>query len=336
MDVVEPVPESTTITSEVPKPESDINKKTEQTMENLENEIDKAYGVVESKFQQFWSKNSHLLQNQSIDEHKQQFVKQLNSMKENLSHNKNIQLVTENFNNFENQLKDLNLEGKLNIKDISTKANHALDVLDSKLEIVEKEASKYVNSFTSFFSQIISVAPEESKPEPEKEVIFNSSLNQYTNYGTTRYDSDLLKLHTDKSYYITKDEDDTSPDTNFNADDKTKEIEELLKKYPTTLTKLMNEIVPIQVSYNKFWYLYFQNELKLQELDKQRKELQTKKEDEEFDWDDDDEDEMETPEKVLSSKETKPEINSEKTDKKDKTLEKDEDEEEEDEEDDWE
>ncbi|KAI5962296.1 uncharacterized protein KGF55_003372 [Candida pseudojiufengensis] len=325
MDVTEPIAEASAATP-VTKTESDLNAKTEQTMENLENEIDKAYTIVESKFQQLWKDNSHLLNKETVDEQRQKFVKQLNTMKENLGHNKNIQLVTENFNTFENQLKELNLEEKLHIKDISTKANQALDVLDSKLESVEKEASKYVNSFTSFFSQIISITPEQDQPK-EKEVLFNSSLNQYANYGTSRYENDLLKLHTDKNYYITKEE----PDEPFNVDEKTKEIESLLKKYPTTLTELMNEIVPVEVSYNQFWYLYFKNESELQKLDKQRKELHSKKEDEEFDWDDDDDEhEIETPEK-LTLKESKNDKSSEEITKKENENDDDDDEE-----DDWE
>ena len=63
----------------------------------------------------------------------------------------------------------------------------------------------------------------------------------------------------------------------FNADSKTKEISGLLEKYPNTLTKTMNDLVPLKISYNLFWYRYFKNDDKLKEQEKKRKELLERK-----------------------------------------------------------
>ena len=63
----------------------------------------------------------------------------------------------------------------------------------------------------------------------------------------------------------------------FNADNKTKEISGLLEKYPNTLTKTMNDLVPLKISYNLFWYRYFKNDDKLKEQEKKRKELLERK-----------------------------------------------------------
>jgi len=99
----------------------------------------------------------------------------------------------------------------------------------------------------------------------------------------------------------------------------------------------MNELVPVEVSYNTFWYRYFKNENKLQSLDQQRKELLSKnkgrqtgdvegtaeKEDEDdFAWDEDDEEppvKVENPRKSqegqkVSGKEVKTENNDDEED----------------------
>lgn len=160
------------------KPETEKSNKTEQTIENLEQEIDKAYGVIESKFQDIWRDNSGLLKDKyHLDEHKQNLVKQLNTLKANVSENKNLQAVSESFRAFEEQLKQANLEQRLHIDELKKTANNALDALDSLLEAVENKASEYVTQFTSFFSSIVAVRPESSTPQ-EKEVLYSSPLNK--------------------------------------------------------------------------------------------------------------------------------------------------------------
>ncbi|EDK45482.1 conserved hypothetical protein [Lodderomyces elongisporus NRRL YB-4239] len=309
------------------KGDIDVNARTEKTIEALENEIDKAYTLVESKFQELWKEttvNAQVLQDKyNVDEYKESLFKQLNSMKANLADNQNLKSVTENLKSFEVQLKEMKLEDKFRIKEIANTADHALDVLDSKLEIVEKEASKYISSFSSFFSSIVTIKSDTPPPEQTegktRELLFSSNPHDYAHYGTTRYDNDLFKLHTMQTYYLDEGNDDNQEDgfKQFNVDLKTNDIEALLKKYPNTLTNTMNDLVPVKVSYNKFWYRYFKHDNKLKEMERQRKELLAKEksekkrgdknnintnddgdeegeeEDDEdnFNWDDDDEEE---------------------------------------------
>ncbi|CAK9436745.1 uncharacterized protein LODBEIA_P12670 [Lodderomyces beijingensis] len=293
--------------------QNDINIKTEQTMEALEDRIDKAYGLVEHRFQELWketSDNVHLLNDKyHLDEYKDNLRNQLSTMKESLRDSKNVKSVTDSLKSFEKQVENLKLEDRLRIKDFSKTASNALDVIDSKLELVENEASKYISSFTSFFSNIISISdPDVGKEASQStETLFNSNLNQHVNYGTSRYDTDLLKLHTQHSFY-TSDACDVAEDLkNFNADSKTGKIESLLKQYPDTLTSTMNELVPVKVSYNTFWYRYFANDDKLKSMEKQRRELLSREkqeseisgstgkgggdDDEDFKWDDEEEEE---------------------------------------------
>lgn len=290
--------------------------KTEETIEKLESEIDKAYGLVETKFQELWSNASKNVEKIKIEEQKQRLIEQLNNTRKSLNEKTNELHVQENLKKIEESLKQVSLD------DFTKSANKALDLLDSKLEIVENEASKYFGNFTSFLSSIVSVGPEESEEgeEAKKDVVFNSSLNQYNNYGTTRYETDLLNLHTSESFYLSEDLDVKEEVNLFNADSKTKEISELLEKYPNTLTKTMNDLVPVKVSYNIFWYRYFKNDDKLKDQEKKRKELLEKEdnskkdgnhndeEEEEFTWDDEDEEgeeEEEETEKTKKSETTK-------------------------------
>lgn len=319
-----------------PKQGAEKTSKTEETIGNLEQDIDKAYGVIESKFQELWKDNSGLFQEKQLEEHKQNLVKQLNTLKANVAENKNLQTVGESFRAFEEQLKQANLEQRLHIDELKKGATSALDALDSRLEVVENKASEYVGQFASFFSNIVSVRPETDTMQ-EKDVLYSSPLNKYSQYGTTRYDQDLLKLHTTRSYYIEDTLDDPDELKQFNSDAKTSEIDRLLKKYPETLVETMNELVPVEVSYNTFWYRYFKNENKLQSLDQQRKELLSKnkgrqtgdvegtaeKEDEDdFAWDEDDEEppvKVENPRKSqegqkVSDKEVKTENNDDEED----------------------
>lgn len=158
----------------------------------------------------------------SLEEYKQNFIKQLNTTKQSLNEKTSELHVQESLKSIEDQLK------KIKLQDISTQANSALDVLDSKLEVVE-EAGKYFGNFTSFLSNIVSISPGDDSTnnnnnanQQTKEVLFNSSLNQYNNYGTTRYDTDLLKLHTTEEFYLSDELDDENEIKDFNADEKTK------------------------------------------------------------------------------------------------------------------
>ncbi|ODV77158.1 uncharacterized protein CANTADRAFT_8305 [Suhomyces tanzawaensis NRRL Y-17324] len=261
-------------------PDKASKDQTEETVQRLESEIDKAYSAVEHKFQDLWTNASTqatgLQEKIKLEEHKKQLLSQLSNAR-------------------------LNINTEL-IETIKSQANHALDSLDSTLEQVEKQAGQYVSLFTSFFSSIVSVAPKEQEKE---EVLF--SLND--SYGTSRYDTELFKLHTSPSYYVDEASDAAKA---FDADTKTTEIAELLQKYPNTLTKLMNDLVPVKLPYNQFWYWYFVHDDKLKESENKRKELLDKKtasgagDDEEFTWDDDEEEEETQEEAVDVAKEVKP------------------------------
>lgn len=302
---------------ELPSVTDTATNKTQETVHLLEDEIDKAYTSLETRFQGLFasvSKNAgDLQQKYKLDEQRKQVMDQLSQVK-NLSG----QEVKDRLALIEQQIKLINVP-EVDLKNIQTQANDALDSLDSTLEKVEQQAGKYVSQFTSFFSSMVAIAPEaEKENEKENETVFSSPLNEY---GTSRYDGELYKLHSDESYYLTEEVDDNA--SSFDADGKTLEISGLLKKYPS-LTSLMNELVPLKISYNTFWYRYFLQEQKLKQSEQNRKRLLEKKDaqepndEEEFTWDDEeDAEDVAKEEAVDVGKEVKEEKKS--TDEEDKS-----------------
>lgn len=284
------------------------NQKTEETVQQLEAQVDKAYTAVETQVAGLWknasSQASELQEKYKLEEHRKQLVERLNSTATTINQKAHLK---ENLQQIEDQLKSLSLKipKDIDLKSLQEQANNALDTLDSKLEIVEREAGKYVSLFASFFSGIVSVGVDNVK-EPvvgksdsneEPETLF--STRNVQSYGTSRYDADLLKLHTTATYFT----EGTTTD-GFKVESKTEEISNLLSKYPDTLEKLMNKLVPVEVSYETFWNRYFTADGALKESESKRKELLEKKkstegsddedDEEEFTWDDDeDEDEDE-------------------------------------------
>lgn len=318
---------------------------TEQTVEKLELEIDLVYSTIETNLSSLWNKTSteaKTINDKYLEQHKQQLLQQLTKLKENP--------IKDNLKGIEEQLKGLNIDtsvlGKvkesvskvgvlqnINAEDISKQANNALDTLDSHLEQVEATALGYVKALGSFWGRVVSVEPEvkESPKETKepKETLFVSPMK----YGTSRYDQDLYKLHTDASGY--KD----SVGATFNVESRTDEIAELLKKYPQ-LNELMHEIVPVKLAYPTFWYQYFEQLRVIQHDDDVRKKL-TENDDgeEEFDWDEEEETgddtkeekEVEKEVEVKEKKEEKVEAKKEKVEAKEEKAVEDEDED-----DDWE
>lgn len=306
MEYIEP--SQTPVPEAKPEDKDAVNVKTEEAVHSIENEIAKTYNVVESQVSGLWlsaSKNANELQEKyKLEERRKQLLSLLNNATTSINEKAKI---TENIHQIEDQLK--NLTKQVDFKNLQSQANNALDKLDSKLEIVEKEAVKYASQFASFFSGIVSVNPVSTKTDDDLtqgETLFDRNVVSQ-NYGNSRYDTEIYKLHTTPSYYLEADGSDDAELKDFQVDLKTEEIAGLLAKYPDTLEKLMNSLVPVKATYELFWFRYFKAELKLKESEAKRKELLSKKkkseelkgdngdddddddDEEEFTWDDDEE-----------------------------------------------
>lgn len=290
-----------TLEAESEKKENDT--KTDNAVQKLESEIEKAYEAVEARFGTLWTNaagNAQELQEKyKVEEHRKQLLEQLKVAKDNIN---NRAKVTETLAQFEEQFKKVPVP-EVDFKKLQLQANDALDVLDSKLELVEQQAGKYVSQMSSFFSNFVSVSgpTSDSKNIDETSTIFVAPSHPTSEYGASRFDNELFKLHTTTEFYTDPVGDEK--EAGFNADSKTEEISKLLEKYPNTLTKLMNDLVPVKISYNLFWYRYFEHESDLKQAEKRRQELQKDKgdeeEDDDFTWDDDEEEEAKKEEPLI-------------------------------------
>lgn len=329
--VSEPIPQESATSEATTKTLKDTPKSTETqdtitkkeslgTGEPTHNDVTSAgsdrhdlLSQLESKVSSFWTKatdgNSP---REGLGELKQDILTQIASAKESLAAN---ELLQTNVTFAENKLKELTERVKSTdvgstFDAVSTRANQALDTLDSQLEIVEKQASKFVSLLTSFFSSMVVVKEEPQAATvtaevPKTDRAFSRILTSA--YGNTRFENDLHKLHTTESFYLEGSADEEKRLATFDVSSKTTDISKLLAKYPDTLQSLINRLVPEKIRYDVFWYRYFEQELQLKQQEESRKKLLKKPEgnisdaqpvktggdededddDDDFTWDDD-------------------------------------------------
>lgn len=264
--------DSITETKTEPETNSETNAENSDLLTQLENKV--------SSFWNMASQTKLENQGEGLSELKQEILDQIASAKDSITQNESLQL---NVQFAENKLKELTERVKttdvgINFDTVSSQANKALDNLDSKLEVVEQQATKFVSLLTSFFSSMVVVnAPpkEEIKnPKESKESAADRSFNILSSsYGNSRFDSDLHKLHVTESFYLNSDLDDEKELASFDVNSKTNQISSLLESYPSTLQVSMNKLVPENLTYAVFWYRYFKREQQLKNQEEARKEL---------------------------------------------------------------
>ncbi|KAM9918890.1 hypothetical protein OXX59_008336 [Metschnikowia pulcherrima] len=270
-------------------PHDDLTKQEEVDKDNkgkssilavsrIENEIDEVYTSIEAKFTKFWRSTSrNVLATQSGSSQPAQAGPELSPQMQKTDSPLNDESEAERVNC--NTSEDAFNAPPLDLASLSIQANRALDDLDSRLEYVERSAGKLVNSITTYFS---------GGPTPDSAAGSSSTTRDIPSistipgeaYGSTRYDMELFKLHTTPGMYLSADADQVLELSNFVVDDKTQEIEILLKRYSETLEIVMNALVPTKLPYDLFWYRYFKQVSKLRSGEKARKELLQPSEDE--------------------------------------------------------
>lgn len=273
-----------------------------------EEEVDNAYTLLGSKFTSLWntaSRNAESLQEkmtrgsagQSILNHFSSVQKGLVTFSPSSDrHAKSDSDSTDNSN----------ANAIIDIHSVSDHANKALDDLDVQLEKVEKKAGELVTLLTSFFSKTPATIKKDE--ESSRGNMGNSNPSEL-GYGSSRFDSELFKLHTRKDVYLTELTSEAAELEDFNLAERTQLIEELLKKYPDTLKVTFETLVPTDVLFELFWLRYFHEESEIKRHESIRKQIlhetplkkpselkradeeNSEEEDEGFAWDDDEEEE---------------------------------------------
>lgn len=233
-------------------------------------ESESVYSAIEMRLGEWWSAalaNARTVgEKVKFDQGRDKVLDQIRRARENVANSETVSAIEALFKE---------LTAPKDGPSLGDRANSALDALDSGLEAVETQASKYFSQVTSMFSSIVSVTPQPQEPE----TIFSSTPA----YGSSRYDSELCKLHTLEEPFLKGDVD------GFDVEARTAEISALLKKYPA-LEDTMNRLVPTQTLYTLFWGRYFAAEEELKESERKRQVLvKDANSDEDFSWDDDEE-----------------------------------------------
>ncbi|KAG2216626.1 hypothetical protein INT45_001832 [Circinella minor] len=118
----------------------------------------------------------------------------------------------------------------------------------------------------------------------------STSSNRTKRIFATRKERLLAEMRTDPNTFLTQ-----LPDTDtneFDVEKKTDEIAHILDEFPD-LREMMDNLVPIKVTYILFWQRYFYHAEKIEKEDEKRQLIaEGADEEDEFKWDSDDEDEV--------------------------------------------
>ncbi|CAI4056528.1 hypothetical protein SUVZ_02G1970 [Saccharomyces uvarum] len=229
--------------------------------------------------------------------------------------------------------KDDGIEINIPISDETTEAAQKyLKKLDDNIHNVENLAQSYwskmkTKSFWSGFGSTNNRANNDSADNveglEEKEIAV----------GGNRTEAELRTLSREKSVYL-----DSKLDLEkelFDVDEKTDEIC-LILQGDKDIARLMNDIVPHQISYKNFWNMYFSEKNRILDKESKRKEILFKKEKEaEIGWDDEDE-EIEAEASTKNEDEAKVEDPKKEVEEVNKDGGNDEDDDDDDDDDDWE
>jgi hypothetical protein len=301
---------------------SEINRKTEESFQKLEDEISKTYTAIETKASTWGASFSSFISNLNVNEVITDAKKQVESLKldEKLQETKNN--ITKNLDTIQKKIvtEENKEKSKGMLSLLSQKTNAYLDDLDKDLEQVENFAGTYVSKFGQFLKESIAVsAPEDQDElieEQEGDLLFNVGGVRGPKLSASRTEAQLYTLQTSAELYLTDDKDPKFEEfkQSFKVDSKTDEISQLLKKYDN-LQKLSTELVPAKVKYDEFWARYFYMHEKILQQESNRKRLLDEKKKnetkEDLDWGDDDEEESDKKhEKSANSSEGAYELNS--------------------------
>ncbi|KAI9316036.1 hypothetical protein BX666DRAFT_2028268 [Dichotomocladium elegans] len=173
-----------------------------------------------------------------------------------------------------------------------------MDLSQLKNEVVQgtRYAEQYLSKFGSEVFDILSNAITIREPEEHTQQQQQQQQQQQRVFAT-RKENLLAKMRTDPNTFLQEPKESKILNTfvaSFNIDDYTDEIAKLLDDMPD-LREVMNELVPVKVSYPIFWQRYFYHAWCIDQEEKKRQMIVQEAEDDDdadFKWDSDEEDQM--------------------------------------------
>lgn len=294
---------------------AELNKKTEESFQKLEDEISKTYTAIESKASVWGASFSSFISNLNVAEVITETKKQVENLHIDDKLQETRKNISKNFDSIQKKIvsEERSQKSKNMLNLLSQKTNAYLDDLDKDLEEVENAAGAYVSKFGQFLKDTIAVErpddADELIDEKDGALLFNvgGTGTSNSNFSANRTEAQLYTLHTSPELYLTNDSDAKFEEfkSHFNVESKTDDITELLKKN-ANLQKLSTQLVPAQVKYAEFWTRYFYMHQKILQQESNRKKLLNQKQSsaikEDLDWDDDEDDENAKDESEESKK----------------------------------
>ncbi|KAI7857688.1 hypothetical protein BDC45DRAFT_603252 [Circinella umbellata] len=175
--------------------------------------------------------------------------------------------------------------------------NMDLGKLRQEMDQGTRYAEQYLQTFGSEVMDTVNKAldmidsdDDDDDQQREPEGRQSTSSNRTNRIFATRKERLLAEMRTDPNTFLTQ-----LPDTNtnqFDVEKKTDEIAQILDEFPD-LREMMDNLVPIKVTYVLFWQRYFYHAEKIEKEDEKRQLIaEGADEEDEFKWDSDDEDEV--------------------------------------------
>ncbi|KAG7885563.1 hypothetical protein KL938_000595 [Ogataea parapolymorpha] len=271
------------------------DQKTEELVNNFEDQVGKVYSNIESQTVSGWNTFSEYLSNfqrklpDLLTDTKEITKKidlqnRINATKENFE--KNLAKVQSKLN--EEELKEIKENSAKLLQSFNENTNKYLDGLDQDLEKLENLTLGYATKLGSLLADKTGIrfGGEEVSGAKKDEIMFNMPQN----LATSRLEAQLHELENNKDLYLTNWNSESVKDYVLTAEE---EAEKKLLAAKESLKKLIDQLVPDQIDEQVFWKTYFSSKAKILEEEKKRKEILQQKpadDDEDFDWDDDEED----------------------------------------------
>ncbi|KAH3668453.1 hypothetical protein OGAPHI_002207 [Ogataea philodendri] len=274
------------------------DQKTEQLVNELEEQVEKVYNNIETQTVSGWNTFSGFFS--SVQKKLPDYLTETKELAKNIDLQKTLNSTRENFeknlsnlqNKFsEEELKEIRENSSKLLQNLNENTNKYLDDLDQDLEKIENVTLGYASKLGSLLASKTGLnlgGESEVSGDKKDEVLFNMPQNVATN----RLEAQLHELENNKDLYLSNAKDETVQNYTLSPEEETEKTALANKE---NIKTLYEQLVPGDIEGSLFWKIFFSTKSKILEEEKKRKEMLEKKpaddDEEDFDWDDDDDEE---------------------------------------------